>query len=106
MVVDQGWQSEDELSQGYEDWMDFQHTEEAERDPKITKTIGDQVVPSHIYASTRTKLVLKQKSCCPEQQDEVDLLLYKSKNLAAHTSGKDDVSDSISVNGGGDFWEY
>lgn len=27
--------------------------------------------------------------------------MYKSKNLATHTSGKDDVSDSISVNGGG-----
>ena len=38
-VVDEGWaRDEDELSQGYEEWMDLQHEEGESRDAKKAKT--------------------------------------------------------------------
>lgn len=83
MVVDEGWsKSEDELSQGYgyEDWMDFQHNEESGRDPKRAKTGNDEVLSSHICASTRTKMALEQRAADLKEHDEADLLLYQSKN--------------------------
>ena len=102
MVVDEGWsKSEDELSEGYEDWMDFQHEEEADRDPKRTKTSDDEVVASHICASTRTKLALEQRAAPLKERDEADLLMYISKNLATQKCGKNYVYGSISINGGG-----
>lgn len=101
-IVEEGWsKSDDELSQGYEDWMDFQQEEEDVRDPKRARTSDEEMVSGQICATTRTKIALEERAAALKEQDEADLLLYKNKDKAVANERREELEDSVSVNGGG-----
>ncbi|XP_073358611.1 uncharacterized protein [Aegilops tauschii subsp. strangulata] len=98
-VVDEGWaKNEDELSQGYEDWMDFQLEEEESRDPKKAKI--DDVDTVVIHASTRTKMAMEDRDVHVKEQEEKDKLMYYKNQDNEKMRKKDEETGSTSVNGG------
>ncbi|XP_044327792.1 uncharacterized protein [Triticum aestivum] len=100
-VLDEVWaKNEDELSQGYEEWMDFQHGEEERRDSKKAKTGEDGT--NTICASIRTIIALKDRDVALKEQEVVDKVLYTRNQDTDKMKERDEGTRSTSVNGEGE----
>ncbi|XP_045085294.1 uncharacterized protein [Aegilops tauschii subsp. strangulata] len=102
-VVENGWaKDEDELSQGYEEWMDFQQEEEESREAKKAKTNEEGVAKNQLCASTRTRIAAEERDTALKEQEAANILMY-SKNVNKDKSGNmEEEVGSASVNGEGE----